>query len=318
MTANAAITTTSTAAGVDLNLSSNSIGGSAGKLTFRNDAPSGTGVFQPRFSGNGFNFARDIDIINGSFGTTKLQSFNTSGVQTFSGTIGGDGSYNRSAGTAGTGATTVFTGANTYSGGTTINDGTLRANNATGSATGTGAITINTNGTLDGTGGVSGAITSTGKISPGDPAVSNGFGTLKTGDVTSNAGGSLLADIDVSNTPAADLLDVTGAVSLTGSTLSLTLANAPAPDESFVPQTYIVVNNDAADAVTGTFDTILVSVPGYKAVIDTAYTGTDNLGRIGDGNDIAVTVSVPEPAAFGGLMMGGLALLGRRRRVKAN
>jgi fibronectin-binding autotransporter adhesin len=319
VTANSVIATTSAATTVNLNLSSNTVGGSAGQLMFTNSgADAAADTFQPRFSGNGFTMPRPIVIDNGPTGKTNLSSFNQTGTQTFAGAISGNGSYTRNSGTPGAGAVTVFTQPNTYSGGTTIADGTLYVLNTSGSGTGTGAVTINTNGTLAGTGGVTGAITSTGKISPGDPSVSSGFGTLKTGDVTSNSGGSLLVDIDVSNTPAADLLDVTGAVSLTGSTLSLTLANAPAPDESFVPQTYVIVNNDLADTVSGTFDTILVSVPGYKAVIDTAYTGTDNLGRIGDGNDIAVTVSVPEPATFGGLLLGGLGLLGRRRRVKAN
>jgi autotransporter-associated beta strand protein len=321
LTNDSAITTTGTAATTNLNLSNSSITGTAGKtLTIRSDSATANAVFDVRFSGSGFTLASNVDIGAGAAGTTRLSSFNTTGTtQTFTGSIvGTSGSFRRTATTSGTGGTTIFAGNNTYTGGTAINDGVLLANNTAGSATGTGAITILGPGTLGGTGAVSGAITSTGKISPGDPAVSNGFGTLKTGDVTSNSGGSLLVDIDVSNTPAADLLDVTGAVSLTGSTVSLTLANAPAPEVTFVPQTYIIVNNDDVDTVTGTFDTILVSVPGYHAIVNTAYTGTDNLGRIGDGNDIAVEVSVPEPAALSGLLMGGLALLGRRRRVKAN
>src|SRR5205823_2666571 len=108
LTADSAITTTSTAATVDLNFTGNTIGGSAGTLTFRNDAASGTGVFQPRFSGSGFDFTRPIAITNGSFGTTKLMSFNTTGIQTFSGIISGTGSFNR----GGTGGDTVFTANN--------------------------------------------------------------------------------------------------------------------------------------------------------------------------------------------------------------
>lgn len=113
LTADSAITTSSTAAAVDLNLSSSSISGSAGTLTFRNDAASGTGVFQPRLSAS-FTFVRPLAITNGSFGTTVLQSFNTSGNdQVFNGIISGSGSYKRTATTSGTGGNTIFTAANT-------------------------------------------------------------------------------------------------------------------------------------------------------------------------------------------------------------
>src|SRR2546423_691318 len=109
-----------------------------------------TGIFQPRFSGSGFNFALNIDIVNGASGSTLLQSYNTTGTtQTFSGTIGGSGSYKRNASTGGTGGETVFAGANTYSGGTSISEGALTATNTSGSATGPGAITINSNGILN-------------------------------------------------------------------------------------------------------------------------------------------------------------------------
>ena len=161
LTADSAITTTSTAATVDLNFSSSTIGGSAGTLTFRNDAASGTGVFQPRFTGSGFNFSRPIVINNGSFGTTVLNSYNVAATtQTFSGQISGTGSYKRNSST-GTGGTTIFASAagNTYSGGTTVSVGTLLVNNTSGSGTGTGAVTVNSGGILGGTGIISGATT---------------------------------------------------------------------------------------------------------------------------------------------------------------
>src|SRR5207244_10659082 len=131
-----------------------------GTLTFSNSAASGTGVFQPRFSGSSFTFNQPIAINNGGFGTTKLQSFNTTGTdQTFAGVISGTGSFNRSASTAGTGGRTIFTPANTYSGGTTVNDGALLVNNTTGSGTGTGTVTVNSGGTLGGTGTIVGDTT---------------------------------------------------------------------------------------------------------------------------------------------------------------
>jgi fibronectin-binding autotransporter adhesin len=231
LTADSAITTTSTAATVNLNLNSNSIGGSAGTLTFRNDAASGTGQFDPRFSGT-FTFSRPIVIDNfgtNSTSTTRLSSFNTvtTGPQTFTGVISGNGSYRRSASSPLDGGTTTFTAANTYSGGTAINDGVLLANNTSGSGTGTGAVTVGDGnpgtlfrGTLGGTGSVAGAITvrEGGTLAPG-----TSVGTLTAGsDVMFADNGHFavelngtLADqlvvggnLDLSST--LDFLDVTG------------------------------------------------------------------------------------------------------------
>lgn len=65
--------------------------------------------------------------------------------------------------------TWTLSGASTYTGTTVINGGTLRANNTSGSGTGSGAVTVNNGGTLGGT----------------------GFITTANSDVTVTAGGSL-------------------------------------------------------------------------------------------------------------------------------
>jgi autotransporter-associated beta strand protein len=169
LTANSEVTTTSAATTVNLNFTNNAINSGGFQLTLRNDgADAATDVFEPRFSGAGFNFTGPIVIDNGATGQTKLDLFNTNGTsQTFSGVISGDGSINRSV-SGGTGGTTILTAANTYSGGTVINGGTLLANNSSGSATGTGAVTVNS-GILGGTGSVGGPVivNSGGAINPG-------------------------------------------------------------------------------------------------------------------------------------------------------
>src|SRR6185295_5835795 len=79
VTADSAITTTSTAATVDLNFTG-TLTGTGGTLTFRNDAASGGGVFDVRLSGGNFTMARPIVIANGVSGTTRLGDFNTTGT----------------------------------------------------------------------------------------------------------------------------------------------------------------------------------------------------------------------------------------------
>jgi autotransporter-associated beta strand protein len=104
-----------------------------------------------------------------------------------------------------------------YSGTTTVNGGTLLANNTTGSATGSGAVTVKTGATFGGTGLVSGAVTveSGGTLAPGAPIESLGTGAL-----TLLAGSTLAAEIN-SSAGTADVANVTGNVSLAG-TLTLT------------------------------------------------------------------------------------------------
>jgi len=159
LVADSAITTTSASSTVDLNLSNDSIGGSAGTLTFRNDAASGTGVFVPRLSGTGFNFTRPIVIANGAFGTTRLDSYNTTGTtQTYSGVISGNGGYRRNASTAGSGGATIFNGNNSYTGATDVNRGVLVVNGGIGSS----IVNVGQNGTLAGNGAINGPVTVTG------------------------------------------------------------------------------------------------------------------------------------------------------------
>jgi autotransporter-associated beta strand protein len=163
VTADSAITTTSTAGTVDLNLFSSTVtAAAASTLTFQNNAASGSGVFQPRFSGGNFTYNGKIAINNGAFGTTVLQAFNIfTNDQTFNGVISGNGSFKRTASTAGQGGNTIFTAANTYSGGTALNDGGIGLGiDSTGSPgaltsgpIGTGALTTAANAKLFAVGG---------------------------------------------------------------------------------------------------------------------------------------------------------------------
>jgi autotransporter-associated beta strand protein len=95
-----------------------------------------------------------------------LSSANTTGTQTFSGEISGEGVFRRMAG-----GTTVFTAANTYSGGTEVEGGTLSVSGA--SATlGTGDVTV-TGGLLDIASGVMNAIANTATLSLSGTGMAN-------------------------------------------------------------------------------------------------------------------------------------------------
>ncbi|MDB6156098.1 MAG: hypothetical protein JWL90_4551 [Chthoniobacteraceae bacterium] len=80
----------------------------------------------------------------------------------------------------------MLTGANSYSGETVVAGGILAIENASGSATGSGPLSVNAGGILEGTGIVTGslAINTGGVLSPGD-----GVGKLITGSATYGAGG---------------------------------------------------------------------------------------------------------------------------------
>jgi autotransporter-associated beta strand protein len=164
---------------------------------------------------------------------------------------------------------------NTYTGTTTINGGTLNITNTSGSATGTGAITVGSGGTLGGTGEATGAVTvqSGGTLSPG----TSGVGQLKiNGNLAMNSGSTF--SVTVSG-PAADRVFDTGTVNLGSATLSVTVLITPVPG-----QTYTIIDNDAADAITGTFN------GQAEGSTITVASGTFRISYVGGtGNDVTLT-----------------------------
>jgi len=191
-------------------------------------------------------------------------------VVTWSGVISGGNTL------AKTGAGTLtLSASNTATGTTTVSAGTLSVTGSTASAT-----TVASGATLGGTGTLGGTVTvqNGGALAPG---VSPGTLTVN-GDLTMAAGSTLA--VEINGTTAGTQYDqviVNGAVDVSGATLSATHGYSPGSGDS-----YTIIVNDAADAVTGSFSGLAegatVAAGGNGTVLTASYIG-------GTGNDFTLT-----------------------------
>ncbi|HVU22612.1 MAG TPA: autotransporter-associated beta strand repeat-containing protein [Opitutus sp.] len=198
----------------------------------------------------------------------------------------------------------TLTEASDYDGATTATGGTLFVANATGSATGTGAVFIGEDATLAGTGRIAGATTVAGTLAPGD---SPGLLTFD-GDLT--LGATSLTEIQLAGLDRGtgyDAIDVGGLFTRDG-TLAIELTG------DFNPVDGATFDLFDFGSQAGAFAAIELPVLGSGLAWDLS--GFDTTGVI------AVTVSaVPEPATTEALA-GFAALLAawqwRRRRLRAS
>lgn len=298
--------------------------GAGTQITLGQDGFANTGTFQ--FTGpSGGSSDRDINIqsfaANGNGGiienTIAGQSLSLSGNVTVGGsgtlpTLGltgaGDGELlGDITGTAALTVTKTGTGTwslggfSTYTGATTVNAGRLLVS---GSISGS-AVTVNNSGTLGGDGGTIGALTATtgGTVAPGAS-----IGTLNGGSATFNAGSTFALEINTTfNTT--DLLAVTGSISLaaTNDTV-LSVTDLAAGIYDGTPLAFV--------SYTGTWNGGLFNVGGTPIADEGTFTvgaNTFTLDYNYGGNSIAL---IPEPGSAA-LLLGGLGMLGFRRRRKA-
>lgn len=280
--------------------------------------------------------------VNNSNGVTgALALNNASGTSTYAGILrNGSGSGDVLSVTKAGAGTQVLTGtSNTYSGGTTISAGTLLVNNASGSGTGVGAVTVNGTGTLGGTGfikptGANGISVANGAfIAPG---ASIGTLTLDlgstTGTVDLTGGGDFKFELGTANASIGSIA--------AGSSDLLTIAGASASDVAFGGGN----NIDLLASATGAgfyklFDTSAGATTWTGLTLGSATTGgnliaggltTSNFGGIFSGSliladgsagtssgDIYLQVVVPEPGTFGLIGTAVLGLMVARRRRSA-
>ncbi|QDU21287.1 beta strand repeat-containing protein [Urbifossiella limnaea] len=194
---------------------------------------------------------------------------------------------------AGTGTITFPPTANlAYGGVTAVTDGTLLLNGTLPLGLAGSGVTLTGTGALGGSGSTprAVAVAAGGAVLPGDPTT---IATLSTGSVAFNGGGTTFG-VKLGGPGAVDVLAVTGTVALGGATLFVLPVGAPLPIGSSV----VILQNDGADAVGGTFAGVAeggVALDAGGAAYRVSYVG-------GDGNDVTLT-AIPTPGALVGPLL---------------
>lgn len=295
-----------------------------GSLSLTNDSVSSAAILN--FAGS------SIDQGGGDGLRTLTLGGSNAGANTISNVLDDDGAggtrFLRVVKT-GTG-TWRLTGANTYVNDTTVNQGLLLVNNTSGSGTGTGAVAVNSGGTLGGgdntltRGRVSGSVTvaDDGAIAPGTPEVNNGIGRLSLGTTSFASGGSVL-DWNVgsalgngSSSPGVtwDHLNIAGDLNI-GSTAMFTInidGNVTGYT-SGTPVSYTIATFTGSQ--TGVpFDADAFTLNTDNFTPDAGF-AADNWSIGLNGNNVVLTYTpVPEPGAAGMLVLASATLLTLRRR----
>lgn len=203
---------------------------------------------------------------------------------------------------------------NAYDGGTEVNSGTLLVSNASGSATGTGAVTVNSGGSLIGGGRITGdvIVNSGGSISGGATV-----GVLNTGNLSLASGSTLAVQIDsLTAGTGYDQLSVTGSLSLAGD-LAISLNFVPVQDSLF-----FLLLNDGTDAITGGFNGLAqgdtFTMAGYNWRV--SYLGDAATNSFTGGNDVVVQSlsAIPEPSTYALMGLATVAIFyGLRRKARS-
>ena len=155
-------------------------------------------------------------------GSGKL-TVDQTGNSTFSGGLSGGGSFTKN----GSGKL-MLSGTSTYTGQTFVKQGTLSVNGSIASSSG---ITVETGGTLGGTGTLASVIVNNG----GTLAPGNSIGTITVaGNLVMGAGSTYAIELDPAS---ADRTNVTGTANLSGGTVSTNYAAA-----TYIQKTYTILN----------------------------------------------------------------------------
>lgn len=203
-------------------------------------ANSGTVTNATTLSGGTLSNSGSLDTVNVQAGATfNNQSGGSTAAITNAGTMTNAGTVASLTQTAGTFLnTSIISGAVSIAGGTLTNNGTA-----------SGSVNVTGGGLVKGTGSFGTlVIGSGGIIAPG-----NSIGTTTvTGNLTFNAGSTYQVELD--NTGASDLIDVTGNVTINGGTVAVT----GAAGSYSLATVYTII--DAVGPITGTFSTLTTNL----------------------------------------------------------
>ena len=240
---------------------------------------SGTGLlkFTSAFTATGAGI-KTLTLQGSTAGTGEIAGaiVNNSGTNLTSVTKSGTGTWNLS-------------GTNTYTGATTVTSGTLLINGSTAAGS---AFTVQTGGTLGGSGTILGTVSvqTGGTLAPG-----NSPGLLNTGALTLASGSTSAFQIDgTARGSLYDAVNVTGAI-VYGGTLELTFGYTPVLADTF--------NLFDFTSHSGTFSAITFSNPLITGNLD--YT-----------TGILSLSTVPEPATWGLLAFSLTTVMVLRRRKR--
>lgn len=230
----------------------------------------------------------------------RLNIINT-GTTTFSGVISGGLAAGNTTLTKTGGGTLVFTNANVITGDTRIAAGVMLANNAAGSAFGTGNVAIDPGAVFGGNGSVSGTVlmAAGAVVAPGANAGTS-VGTLTLGGLSSAAGSIFTFDLEDASMPASnDLIAISGGLTSIAGIVDI------CPKPGFTPDVFPLFTYAGAQLTTGTLaltSDFLMLYP--AATID--YTSQAN----------TILLNVPAPGAAPLLVLGGLLARRRTRRQR--
>ncbi len=194
--------------------------------------------------------------------------------------------------------------AGTYTGGTDIRAGTLLITNTTGSATGTGPLTLRSGSTLQGTGSIGSATTlQAGAILQAGTATARGTLTF-TGETLLQTGSR--TDFRLTANGSNDLLIFNTLTLETGASLRLLLSYTPVAGDTFNLIDWTSLGNGSDTDWTNNLDLSAALLSGQLAW---------DLSQFNSQGILSVITLVPEPSRALLLVLGLTPLLRRRRRA---
>lgn len=243
------------------------------QLTLENVSFSGNSVAGGIGHENGSAEGANLFLMDGGALSYSVSAGQT---RTLAGGVEGDAAIHLSK--TGAGVLVLAAGAASDFGSLTVLSGALQVDAALGAAT-----TVSSGAVLQGAGTV-GAVTvqSGGTLAPGASP-----GVLSTGNLALQSGAIFEVELGGTGAGQFDRVNVTGSVSLGGATLDIVLFGGFTPTAG---NSFLLLDNDSADAVTGAFtgfvDDVPVLIGGLRYTVD--YQG-------GDGNDVVLIVSAGPP-----------------------